>query len=42
MNRENEITINDFTTSADIRNLTPEQEQALLEMAQFFKDDLDK
>lgn len=33
------ITINDFTTSADPRSIPPEQ---LIEMAQFFKEDLKK
>ena len=35
----NEITQNDFTTSADPRSIPPEQ---LIEMAQFFKEDLTK
>ena len=42
MNKENEITINDFSTSADTSSLTPEQEENLLEMAQFFKERLSK
>lgn len=35
----NKITPNDFTTSADPRSIPPEQ---LIEMAQFFKEDLTK
>jgi len=31
-----------FTTSTDTSNLTPEQEQNLLDMAQFLKDELSK
>lgn len=31
-----------FTTSTDTSNITPEQEEKLLEMVQFFKKDLDK
>lgn len=36
------ITLNDFTTSADTHHLTADQEQALLEIARFFQDDLNK
>lgn len=32
----------DFTTSADVGSLTPEQKQQLEEMAQFFQDELKK
>lgn len=42
MNTTNPITLNNFTTSADTSNLTPEQEERLLEMAQFFREDLRK
>lgn len=36
------ITINDFTTSADTRELSQEQMAKLLEMAQFLHDALEK
>lgn len=42
MNTTNPITLNDFTTSLDSRFLTPEQEENLLDMVQFFKEDLSK
>ena len=42
MNTQTPITTNDFTTSIDTNNLTPEQEQNLLDMAQFLKDELNK
>ena len=40
MNTPKPITTNDFTTSMDTSNLTPEQEQNLLDIAQFFKSQL--
>lgn len=42
MNTSQPISPSDFTTSVDTSNLTPEQEEKLLEMAQFFKEDLSK
>ena len=36
------ITLDDFTTSANTHDWTVEQERRLLEMAEFFKEDLDK
>ena len=42
MNTSQPISPSDFTTSVDTSNLTPEQEEKLLERAQFFKEELSK
>lgn len=39
---DNELTMDDFTTSLDCRNLTEENKQKILDMANYFKEQLKK
>lgn len=39
---DNELTMDDFTTSLDCRNLTEENKQNLFKMANYFKEQLKK